>query len=130
MRALVVEDEFISRIMLEKMLAPLFEVDSVVNGNEALEAFELAHGEERPYRLILMDIMMPGKNGLEALELIRQREDERHLPKAKVIMTTALSDIKTVMRSFDSGQASAYIVKPIDRDKLFRELKNMALIDD
>ncbi len=130
MRALVVEDEFISRIVLEKMLAPLFEVDSVVNGNEALEAFELAHGEERPYTLILMDIMMPGRNGLEALEIIRQREDERSLPRAKVIMTTALSDIKTVVRSFDSGQASAYIVKPIDKDKLYRELKSMSLIED
>ncbi|GFM32621.1 response regulator [Desulfovibrio subterraneus] len=130
MRALVVEDEFISRIVLEKMLAPIFEVDVVVNGAEALEAFELAHSEERPYRLILMDIMMPVKNGLEALEVIRQREDDRTLPRAKVIMTTALADIKTVVRAFDSGQASAYIVKPIDKDKLFRELKTLGLIDD
>lgn len=130
MRALVVEDEFISRIVLEKMLAPVFEVDTVVNGDEALEAFELAHVEGAPYKLILMDIMMPGKNGLEALEIIRQREDERNLSRAKVIMTTALSDIKTVVRAFDSGQASAYIVKPIDKDKLYRELKSMSLIED
>ncbi|UZP66089.1 response regulator [Desulfovibrio mangrovi] len=130
MRALVVEDEFISRIVLEKMLAPIFEVDVVVNGSEALEAFELAHSQERPYRLILMDIMMPVKNGLEALEIIREREDGRGLPRAKVIMTTALADIKTVVRAFDSGQASAYIVKPIDKEKLFRELKALALIDD
>ncbi|GFM37950.1 response regulator [Desulfovibrio psychrotolerans] len=130
MRALVVEDEFISRIIVEKMLAPVFEVDAVVNGSEALEAFELAHGEERPYRLILMDIMMPGTNGLEALEIIRRREDERKLPRAKVIMTTALSDMQSVLRAFDTGQASAYIVKPIDKEKLYRELKTLGLIED
>ncbi len=130
MRALVVEDEFISRIVLEKMLAPIFEVDTAVNGQEALEAFELAHREERPYRLILMDIMMPGTNGLEALEAIRNREETHDLPRAKVIMTTALSDMQTVIRSFDAGQASAYIVKPIDREKLFKELKTLGLIDE
>ena len=130
MRALIVEDEFISRMVLEKLLTSLFEVDTVVNGDEALEAFELAHSEEKPYSLIMMDIMMPGTNGLAALEAIRQREGARNLPTAKVIMTTALSDIKTVIRSFDEGQASAYIVKPVDRDKLFKELVTLGLLEN
>lgn len=130
MRALVVEDEFISRTVLEKLLASVFTVDTAVNGEEAIQAFEIAHKEQKPYALILMDIMMPGINGLEALEQIRSKEDANNFPKAKVIMTTALSDVKTVMRSFDSGQASAYLVKPLDRDKLFRELRNLELIHD
>jgi len=129
MRALIVEDEFIGRMVLEKLLASLFDVDTVVNGDEALEAFSLAHTENRPYQLILMDIMMPGINGLVALERIREQEQNEKLPPAKVIMTTALSDIKTVIRSFDSGQASAYIVKPIDRDKLYKELVGVGLLE-
>lgn len=128
MRALVVEDEFISRMMLEKLLSSAFEVDAVVNGEEAKQAFDLAHESGKPYDLILLDIMMPLTNGLQALEYFRKMEAEKTLPKTKVIMTTALSDMKTVMRAFDEGQASAYIVKPINRDKLFKELEKIGLI--
>ena len=58
MRALIVEDEFLSRKVLRSFLMTLFEVDIVVNGREAVEAFKLAHTEKNPYDLILMDIMM------------------------------------------------------------------------
>lgn len=128
MRALIAEDEFISRNVLKEFLSPLFEVDEVANGVEAIEAFAYAHNKETPYDLILMDIMMPEFNGLDALERIRALERERGLDPVKVIMTTALSDTRTVIRSFDTGGASAYIVKPITRDKLYEELKRLELI--
>ncbi len=53
----------------------LFEVDIVVNGREAVEAFKMAHNEESPYDLILMDIMMPEVDGIEALHRIRKMEE-------------------------------------------------------
>merc|ERR1711879_879853 len=97
MRALIVEDEFLSRKVLRSFLMTLFEVDIVVNGREAVEAFKLAHTEGHPYELILMDIMMPEVDGIEALNRIRTMEEEGNLsPKAKVIMTTALDDPQTV----------------------------------
>ena len=67
MRALIVEDEFLGRKVLKGFLTPLFESDSVVNGREAVEAVELSLKEGRPYDLILMDIMMPELDGVEAL---------------------------------------------------------------
>lgn len=129
MRALVAEDEFLGRKVLSVFLNTLFEVDVVVNGNEAVEAFKLAHEEGRPYDLLLMDIMMPELDGLEALRRIRAFEQTLPgRPSVKALMTTALDDPKTVIRSFHDGEASGYIVKPVRKDKLFEELKKLGFI--
>jgi len=130
MRALIVEDEFLSRKVLRSFLMTLFDVDIVVNGREAVEAFKLAHEENKPYSLILMDIMMPEVDGIEALNRIRTMEEKDDLsPKAKVIMTTALDDPQTVLKTFYDGEASAYIVKPVVKDKLYKELKKLGLLN-
>ena len=129
MRALVAEDEFLGRKVLSVFLNTLFEVDVVVNGLEAVEAFKLAHKEGRPYYLLLMDIMMPEMDGLEALKQIRAIEQQNPgRARAKALMTTALDDPKTVIRSFHDGEASGYIVKPVRKDKLFEELKKLGFI--
>lgn len=130
MRALIVEDEFTSREILKRLLAPLFDVDLAVNGQEALEAFGLAHGRGDPYALVLMDIMMPVVDGLSALASIRTMESERGLAPVPVLMTTALNDPKTVIRSFHDGVASGYLVKPIQRDKLYAELAKLGLVGE
>lgn len=130
MRALIVEDEFLSRKVLRSFLMTLFDVEIVVNGREAVEAFKLAHEENKPYSLILMDIMMPEVDGIEALTRIRTMEEKENLsPKVKVIMTTALDDPQTVLKTFYDGEASAYIVKPVAKDKLYNELKKLGLLN-
>jgi two-component system chemotaxis response regulator CheY len=129
MRALVAEDEFLGRKVLSTFLSTLFEVDVAVNGKEAVDAFLLAHEEAKPYDVIFMDIMMPEMDGIQALTTIRGLEAERKLtPRAKVVMTTALDDPKTVIRSFHEGEASAYIVKPVRKDKLFEELQKLGFV--
>jgi two-component system, chemotaxis family, chemotaxis protein CheY len=128
MKALVVEDEFTSREILKRLLAPVFEVDLAVNGQEAVQAFTLAHERKEPYGLVLMDIMMPVVDGLEALSLIRTMEREQGLTPVKVLMTTALNDPKTVIKSFHDGEASGYLIKPIERGKLFAELAKLDLV--
>ncbi|WP_027180166.1 response regulator [Maridesulfovibrio bastinii] len=129
MRALIAEDEFLGRKLLSNFLDPLFDTDIVVNGREALEAYELSIEEQRPYDLVLMDIMMPEMDGLTALEKIRELEADKKIEKKSVvIMTTALSDPKTVIRSFHDAEASAYIVKPVEKSKLYEELEKVGLL--
>ncbi|MDP3427973.1 MAG: response regulator [Humidesulfovibrio sp.] len=131
MRALIAEDEFLGRKVLSAFLNTLFEVDVAVNGKEAVEAFSIAHAEGKPYDLILMDIMMPEMDGLEALAAIRAEEHNKKLrPQVKVLMTTALDDAKTVIRSFHDGEAAGYIVKPLHKDKLFTELKKLGFVTE
>ena len=53
----------------------------------------------------------------------------RGLAPVPVIMTTALSDPKTVIRAFHDGVASGYLVKPVAREKLFAELVKLGLVE-
>ena len=131
MKCLIVEDDFISRRILKELLAAKFDCDIAVNGEEAIQSFKLAHEGKRPYDLICMDIMMPGIDGQEALRRIRELERELAIPpslEAKVIMTTALDDPKTVVQSFYAAGATSYIVKPISKQRLMAELRKLGLL--
>ena len=130
MRMLVVEDDFISRRLIQRLLEPLGEVDIAVDGKEAMSAFLGARGESAPYDLICLDIMMPEMDGHEVLRLIRKTEQEGGIGGTngvKVIMTTVLSDPKNVMQAF-SGQCEAYLRKPIDKQKLYENLEKLGFI--
>ena len=131
MKALVVEDDFASRKLLQKILSPYGEVDIAVNGVEAIEAFTRALEDGEPYDLICMDIMMPEMDGQTALKRIRAFEREKSISpvdEAKVIMTTALDDPKNVVEAYYKGGATSYVPKPIDKQMLLHLLKNLGLI--
>lgn len=131
MKTLIVEDDFISRKIMMELLAPLGECDIAIDGEEAVQAFRLAHEEKRPYDLICMDIMMPNMDGTEALKLIRAAESAMGLMGAaevKVVMTTALDDPKSVVEAFYRGGATSYLVKPITRQKLMQEIRSHGLL--
>lgn len=130
MRSLVVEDEFISRRILQRLLAELGECDVAVNGQEATDAFAAALEEGQPYRLICLDIMLPNMNGQEVLERFRSLEAEKNVAseqRSHVVMTTSLDESKEVLGAFKRG-AEAYLVKPIERAKLFRQLSKLGLV--
>ena len=99
---LAVDDEEAIRIVLKRMLeSEGYPCDTAGNAGEAIG--KLA---ERPYAVVLTDIMMPGMSGMEFLELIRKRDDE-----VAVIMLTALNDIDLSIRAMKAG-AYDYITKP------------------
>ena len=130
MKCLIAEDHLMSRRILKELLSPQFDCDIAVNGQEAIDSFQLAHESKRPYDVIFMDIMMPEVDGLEALLCIRRLERDMEIPHGlavKVIMTTALDDPHTVIRSFNECEADAFIVKPLSRQKLATELRKLNL---
>ncbi|MHB8120844.1 MAG: response regulator [Desulfuromonadaceae bacterium] len=131
MKCLIAEDNLMSRRILKELLAQHFDCDIAVNGQEAIDSFQLAHESKRPYDVIFMDIMMPEVDGMEALLCIRTLERKMEIPAAlavKVIMTTALDDPRTVIRSLNECEADAYIVKPLSRQKLTTELRKLKLL--
>ena len=130
MKCLIVEDDFTARKLLQHYLRNHADSDIAVDGDEAVEAFRQGIAEDEPYDLICLDIMMPRMNGHEALKAIRQIEAEHGisgLDGVKVIMTTALGDSKNVMGSFREG-CEAYIVKPVQKEKLFKEIEKLGLV--
>ncbi len=131
MKILIVEDDFVARRTLKEILGAYGECDVVVDGEEALQAFQMAWEERRPYDLICMDIMMPNLDGNAALTRIREMEKEMGIrggQEVKVIMVSALDDPKTVVRAFYQGGATSYIVKPIRKEKLIEEIRSFGLI--
>jgi two-component system chemotaxis response regulator CheY len=77
-----------------------------------------------------MDILMPEMNGQEAIKQIRAVERARGVLStagAKIIMTTAVEDMKEVIRSFQEF-CDAYLVKPIDVAELLVHLRKFGLI--
>jgi len=80
MKILIVEDNFINRFVMQKMLLKYGECDSVVNGKEAVDAYTIAFEESKPYDYIFLDIMMPEMDGREALKIIRAKEKESGVP--------------------------------------------------
>jgi len=132
MRVLIVEDDFLSRNILRDLVSSYGVCDVAVDGEEAIMAYDLAWEDGAPYDLIFMDIQMPGVNGLEAVKRIRAMEKERGIGsegESKIIMTTALGDPKTVFEAFNQCGATAYVVKPISREKVLTEVRNAGLID-
>ncbi len=129
MKVLVVEDDFISRNFLQKLLGKFGACDVAVNGEEALVAFNHAHSEKAPYDLICLDIMMPEMDGQETLKRLRAIEEGLGiggLAGVKIIMTTALGDKTTVLNCFKNG-CEAYLVKPIMKDKLIAKMQELGL---
>jgi len=130
-KCLIAEDNLMSRRILKELLAQQFDCDIAVNGQEAIDSFQLAHESKRPYDVIFMDIMMPEVDGMEALLCIRTLERRMEIPASlavKVIMTTALDDPRTVIRSLNECEADSYIVKPLSRQKLTTELRKLKLL--
>jgi two-component system chemotaxis response regulator CheY len=130
-KCLIAEDHLLSRRILKELLSPQFDCDIAVNGQEAIDSFVLAHESKRPYDVIFMDIMMPIVDGMEALLCIRTVERKMEIPHnlaVKVIMTTALDDAHTVIKSFNECEADAYIVKPVSRRKIAEELRKLKLV--
>lgn len=131
LKILVVEDDFMVRQVIRDILEEYGAVDIAVNGEEAIQAFRVAWRCREPYDLICMDIMMPIMDGNDAM--IRIREIERSLgivgsEEVKVIMITALDDAKTVVKAYSKGGATSYIVKPIEKDRLVLEMRDIGLL--
>jgi two-component system chemotaxis response regulator CheY len=95
-----------------------------------VEACRLALDQGKMYHLICMDIMMPEMDGREAVRQVRAIEEAHGIlakSGAKIIMTTAVDDLKEVMRCFEEF-CDAYLMKPINLANLLRQMKAYRLI--
>lgn len=108
---LVVDDEAPVGVLVGRALAKKFEVVCLKDGYSCLEFV----GERLP-DTILMDVRMPGMNGLEACRKLRENEATKDIP---VIFVSGLDSVEERMAGFEAG-GDDYIVKPFEL-KLLRE---------
>lgn len=130
MRTLVVEDDYITSQVMQEIMLSFGECDIAEDGKQAIELFNTAQLSSMLYDVIFLDIMMPEMDGQEVLAKIRNIEKLNGimgLDCVKVVMTTALDDYANISAAFKS-QAEAYIVKPIDKDKVIKALVEIGML--
>lgn len=108
-RILLVDDEAQILDNVRKILAKKgYYTDGAANGQEAVEAMM-----KNPAELVLMDMMMPVMNGLEALKRIKSA-----CPDTEVIMVTAVGQLEIAVECMMAG-AFSYLTKPINIELSF-----------
>ena len=109
----VVEDEKdLNNIITKHLKKNNFSVDSVFNGEEALEYLEYG-----AYDLIVLDIMLPKVNGYEVVKKLRENKNE-----TAVLMLTARDSIEDKIKGLDLG-ADDYLIKPFDFGELLARIR-------
>ena len=112
---LVIDDEPDIRESLEMLLSSEgYRVELAANGTQGLKRVEAA-----TFDLILLDLMMPDKSGMEVLEEIRGRDRE-----TPIFLITAYGSVESAVAALKSG-ANDYFSKPWDNEKLLIEIERM-----
>ena len=112
---LIIDDDVDLRNSLAAVLRPMFKVLEASGGAQAIDVIE----NERP-RLALLDVSMPGMNGLEVLTAAKALD-----PALIVVMLTSHQDIEIAAKALNLG-ATEYVTKPFDADYIRAEIFRLA----
>lgn len=116
-RVLVVDDILANVRLLEaKLTAEYFDVVTAMNGLDALEAIQRTKPD-----IILLDVMMPGIDGIEVCKRIKADAATQHIP---VVMVTALDQPEDRIRGLEAG-ADDFLTKPVNDISLFCRIKSL-----
>jgi len=116
-RVLVVDDILANVRLLEaKLAAEYFEVVTAMNGADALEAVQRTRPD-----IVLLDVMMPGIDGIEVCRRIKSNPATQHIP---VVMVTALDQPEDRVRGLEAG-ADDFLTKPVNDVALFCRVKGL-----
>lgn len=118
MRILIAEDERdLNKILAQRLMAEHYSVDSCMDGEAALDY--LAGAE---YDVVILDIMMPKKDGLTVLKEIRKKGS-----KIPVLLLTAKGEVDDKVEGLDAG-ANDYLTKPFHAKELLARLRAMTRV--
>ncbi len=122
-KILIVDDHHANRVVLEKLLQPLTNID----------IYHAASGEEtlglliyHKFALILLDVNMPNMDGYEVADLISSTEAHKHTPI--VMLTAHHSNTQNIIKAYQSG-AVDYLTKPIEPTILINKVKQFVKLN-
>ncbi|ARU58365.1 hypothetical protein OLMES_4368 [Oleiphilus messinensis] len=110
---LVIEDDKFSQKFIAKALASNYDITLAGNGTDGLKAFQ----NTRP-DIILLDVEMPGLNGYEVCDRIRQDDPNHSVP---IVFLSGRSSVRERMLGYEAG-GDDYMVKPFEQDELLAKL--------
>lgn len=113
MKILIAEDEKeLQTLIVKKLKDAGYSIDGCLDGEEAVSYIDVYE-----YDLIVLDVMMPKKDGLAVIEYIRAKKI-----KTPILLLTAKNDISDRVKGLDAG-ADDYLTKPFSFDELFARLR-------
>ncbi|WOV88099.1 ATP-binding protein [Sporosarcina oncorhynchi] len=104
-RILIVDDDPVNLLVLQKLLQKEYSLTTASSGKEALEKIEAA-----TFDLVIVDVMMPGMSGYELTKTVRKSYTVAELP---ILLLTARSQPQDIITGFIAG-ANDYVSKPVD----------------
>ena len=130
MKILIVDDSNSARGLVASYLEPFGECDQAANGREAVELFADSLKKHKPYDLIIMDVVMPEMDGIEAMRAIRGMEAERGISenaRSRIVTLSSRIDPEPMLTAQLECQADTYITKPFDKSVLMEAITNLGL---
>lgn len=127
-KILIVDDNFVTRKLIQEILKDKAVCDAAASVQDAIEAYNLANTESDPYALVLLDVAMPEINGMEFLKYVRDDEQKRGFLLGEgvpIIMVTAYKE--HFLKAFDYG-CDDYIIKPIDAKNMLKKIEDRIMI--
>jgi len=117
-KKILLVDDSATVLMMERMIlaAERFEIVTASNGREGQEKAK----SEQP-DLILMDIMMPQVNGLEACKALRADPATRHIP---IILVTTRGEAQSMEQGYENG-CNDYVTKPVNSAELLGKVRSL-----
>jgi PleD family two-component response regulator len=115
-KILIVDDEPINVELLEGYLSNDYDIMKAYNGNEAMKIVGT-----NPPDLIILDIMMPGINGIEVCKIIKNDEKTMSIP---IVIVTALNEREVRIKAIEAG-TDDFLNKPIDILELTTRVKSL-----
>ena len=123
---LVAEDNEINALLARALLTRLGHRPAIAgNGEAAVEMWAAARAVGEPYDLVLMDVQMPGMDGLEAARRIRAAETGTAEPRTRIVALTANAQSDDRAACLAAGM-DGLLVKPLDRERLREALELIA----
>ena len=122
MRALVVDDEKISSMVLAAMLGPYCEVDFAGSGEEAISKVQAAFDAGRPYSLVCLDYQLPGLSGTRTGEAIRvlERSQQARYPKSVFCVVSGSTECYAEFFSVLGNNEDLFFApKPFNKSDIF-----------
>ncbi len=111
-RILVVDDMLVNRKLMKKVLKDSIDDIGFLDAEDGFQAIEVL--EQEDVHLVILDLMMPGKDGYEVLEDMKKHPQFMDIP---VIVNSAVNDMESIKKTLEMG-AMDYFTKPITPEQM------------
>jgi two-component system, chemotaxis family, chemotaxis protein CheY len=128
---LTVDDDEVTQFHVSQLLLELGRSRIAYSGEEAIARVEDSLTGGEAYDLILMDVMLPGLDGLATVRGIVTRFNEQRVPlenRPKIVMLSSVDERDTQIDALYACGADYYLTKPLENERFIQALREMGLV--